>query len=70
MIAKGGELFDPVGFDFVEPVAEILQGFAAEVVDADAGVFFFVMSGSKLYMLEDRKMADGRMLSEHLGLRG
>jgi hypothetical protein len=29
----------------------------------------FVMAGGKLYMIEDRKMADGKMLSEHLGLR-
>lgn len=30
----------------------------------------FVMAGGKLYMIEDHKMADGKMLSEHLGLRG
>ena len=33
-----------------------------------AGQIFF-MSGGKLYMMEDKKMSDGKMLFEHIGGR-
>lgn len=35
-----------------------------------SGSQIFVMSGGKMYMLEDHKMPDGRMLSQHMGFRG